>query len=68
MLKIVEFMFSSPLKFIGCFFMLLLILAVIEGAIANICNTIISCKRLKHNQEFEVDIKQNIRNMKNRNT
>ena len=63
MLKILEFMFSGPLKFIGCFFIILLILVVIEGAIANICKTIIAIKTLKYNKYAEVNIKSNIRDI-----
>lgn len=63
MLKILEFMFSGPLKFIGCFFILLLILALIEGAIANICKTIIASKALKYNKYTDLDIKSNIRDI-----
>ena len=52
MLEILEFMFSSWLKFIGCFIMLTLILAVIEATIVNICRTIINTKKLKYIKEL----------------
>ena len=53
MLEILEFMFSDGWKFAGCFVMFFLILGVIEGAIANICNTITNMKKLKYLRDIK---------------
>lgn len=65
MLKILEFMFSGPFKFLGCFFIILLVLALIEGAIANICKTIMTCKQLKYGKEPKSDneIRSNVKDI-----
>lgn len=62
MLRILEFMFSNGWRFTGCFIILILVFAVIEGAIANICTTIINSKKIKLMElQLEKDIieKQN---------
>lgn len=61
MLEILEFVFSGPFKFLGCFFILLLFLALIEGVVANICTTIMTIKKIKYLKEIdriEEDIKE----------
>ena len=65
---LLEFMFSGVLKFIGCFFILYLIIVLIEGAISNICRTIITVKALKYNKETRSDntIKNNVKNIMDR--
>lgn len=62
MLEILEFIFSSPFKFIGSLFLLLLLLAIIESVVVNICNCIIKCRKLKtiekvnRDKKIEIDL------------
>lgn len=63
MITILEFMFSGPFKFLGCFFILLLVLALIEGAISNICKTIMTVNALKYNKKLDTSVKNNINNI-----
>lgn len=64
MIVVLEFMFSGILKFIGCFLMFLLLIALIEGIVCNICRTILAIKALKYNSRIDNShIKNNIRDM-----
>lgn len=55
MLEILEFVFSSPFKFIGSLLLLLLILAIIEEVVVNICNCIVNCRKLKALEKVNTD-------------